>query len=116
MIVTVLTFFANLFIIGSIVYMYQVIFGPIDHPFLMKAMDLFHVRINLENISYAVAGISVLLVAALAQIPWFHRITMWLYGGASTNRARGRDSTDDSEGYTKPYGHRYVAIRLVYQK
>ena len=81
MIVTVLTFFANLFIIGSIVYMYQVIFGPIDHPFLMKAMDLFHVRINLENISYAVAGTSVLLVAALAQIPMFHRITMWLYGG-----------------------------------
>ena len=81
MIVTVLTFFANVFIIGSIVYMYQVIFGPIAHPFLMKAMDLFHVRINLENISYAVAGTSVLLVAALAQIPWFHRITMWLYGG-----------------------------------
>lgn len=81
MIITVLTFFANVFIIGSILYMYQVIFGPIDHPFLMKAMDLFHVRINLENISYAVAGTSVLLVAALAQIPWFHRITMWLYGG-----------------------------------
>ena len=81
MIITVLTFFANVFIIGSILYMYQVIFGPIDHPFLMKAMDLFHVRINLENISYVVAGTSVLLVAALAQIPWFHRITMWLYGG-----------------------------------
>ena len=81
MIITVLTFFANVFIIGSILYMYQVIFGSIDHPFLMKAMDLFHVRINLENISYAVAGTSVLLVAALAQIPWFHRITMWLYGG-----------------------------------
>ena len=61
--------------------MYQVIFGPIDHPLLMKAMDLFHVRINMENISYAVAGTSVLLVAALAQIPMFHRITMWLYGG-----------------------------------
>ena len=81
MIITVLTFFANVFIIGSIVYMYQVIFGPINHPLLMKAMDLFHVRINLENISYAVAGTSVLLVAALAQIPIFHRITMWIYGG-----------------------------------
>lgn len=81
MIITILTFLANVFIIGSIVYMYQVIFGPIDHPFLMKAMDLFHVRINLENISYAVAGTAVLLVAALAQIPIFHRITMWLYGG-----------------------------------
>ena len=81
MIITVLTFFANVFIIGSIVYMYQVIFGPIDHPLLMKAMSLFHVRINLENISYAVAGTSVLLVAALAQVPLFHRITMWLYGG-----------------------------------
>ena len=32
MIITVLTFFANVFIIGSILYMYQVIFGPIDHP------------------------------------------------------------------------------------
>lgn len=81
MIITVLTFFANVFIIGSIVYMYQVIFGPINHPLLMKAMSFFHVRINLENISYAVAGTSVLLVAALAQVPLFHRITMWLYGG-----------------------------------
>lgn len=81
MIVTILTFFANVFIIGSIVYMYQVIFGPIDHHLLMKTMSLFHVRINLENISYAVAGTSVLLVAALAQVPLFHRITMWLYGG-----------------------------------
>ena len=81
MIITVLTFFENVFIIGSMVYMYQVIFGPIDHPLLMKSMSLFHVRINLENISYAVAGTSVLLVAALAQVPLFHRITMWLYGG-----------------------------------
>lgn len=81
MIITILTFFANVFIIGSIVYMYQVIFGPINHPLLMKAMSFFHVRINLENISYAVAGTSVLLVAVLAQVPLFHRITMWLYGG-----------------------------------
>ena len=81
MIITVLTFFANVFIIGSIVYMYQVIFGAIDYPLLVKAMSLFHVRINIENISYAVAGTSVLLVAALAQVPLFHRITMWLYGG-----------------------------------
>lgn len=81
MIITILTFFANVFIIGSIVYMYQVLFGSIDHPLLMKVMSLFHVRINIENISYAVAGTAVLLVAALAQIPMFHRITMWLYGG-----------------------------------
>lgn len=81
MIVTVLTFFANLFIIGSIVYMYQVLFGPIHHPILIEIMNVFHMRINLENISYAVAGTAVLFVAALAQIPWFHRITMWLDGG-----------------------------------
>ena len=81
MIITILTFFANVFIIGSIAYMYQVLFGPIHHPILIEVMNVFHVRINLENISYAVAGTSVLLVAALAQIPWFHRITMWLDGG-----------------------------------
>lgn len=81
MIITVLTFFANVFIIGSIVYMYQVLFGPIHHPILIEIMNVFHMRINLENISYAVAGTAVLFVAALAQIPWFHRITMWLDGG-----------------------------------
>ena len=81
MIITILTFFANVFIIGSIVYMYQVLFGPIHHPILIEIMNVFHMRINLENISYAVAGTAVLFVAALAQIPWFHRITMWLDGG-----------------------------------
>ena len=81
MIITVLTFFANVFIIGSIVYMYQVLFGPIHHPILIEIMNVFHMRINLENISYAVAGTAVLFVAALAQVPLFHRITMWLYGG-----------------------------------
>ena len=81
MIITVLTFFANVFIIGSIVYMYQVLFGPIHHPILIEIMNVFHMRINLENISYAVAGTAVLFVAALAQIPWVHRITMWLDGG-----------------------------------
>lgn len=81
MIITLLTWLANTFIVGAIIASYQSLFGLVKVEWLYQLLAQLHMRVTVESTSFTLAGLLLLVVAILAQVPILHRLFMFLQGG-----------------------------------